>query len=80
MTAPRSRPKWWSCRPEPSRHAGGSRPPPGALREELEALLYIVGGVNNSATSGRHEDVLASPHSTACAAEPVPDAVERFIP
>lgn len=26
-----------------------------------DVLLYIVGGVNNSATSGRHEEVLASP-------------------
>ncbi|WAC26643.1 iron-siderophore ABC transporter substrate-binding protein [Ancylobacter sp. SL191] len=26
-----------------------------------ETLLYIVGGVNNSATSGRHEEVLANP-------------------
>lgn len=26
-----------------------------------DTLLYIVGGVNNSATSGRHEEVLANP-------------------
>ncbi len=26
-----------------------------------DILLYIVGGVNNSATSGRHEEVLANP-------------------
>ena len=29
MTAPRSRPRWWSSRPEPSRRADWSRPPPG---------------------------------------------------
>ncbi|MCJ8144083.1 iron-siderophore ABC transporter substrate-binding protein [Ancylobacter sp. A5.8] len=28
---------------------------------EGDMLLYIVGGVNNSATSGRHEEVLANP-------------------